>query len=223
MCPYNEDKGFTADIATAVYAQYGYQVELVALPWARVAADTLNGDLHGALSAGKEETPDLLFPDTEIALQSDCFYGSSTDKWVAGNADSFLNRKTIIFKGWGFDEKFKRQLGVENYNASFHEFSIDEFYTKRVASMINLKRADAFWMDVNVFAYSKRNNPSLIGDNIRNLGCINHQKLYLALSPKNPFLSAKLSKEFDQGMSTLRKSGELAEILKKYGLTDWAQ
>ena len=220
MCPYDEKKGFTTDIAKAIFEHAGHQVRFIDLPWARAAANTLNGDLDGVLSAGKEETPDLIFPTMEIAQQSDCFYGKSSDSWIAGNAKTFLSRKTIIFKGWVNEKLFQKELGLINYNASFEPFSIDQDYTQRVLDMVNLDRANAFWMDINVFAYYKRNNPNKV-TGIKNLGCIKHQNLYLALSPKNRKLSAKLSDQFDRGIKRLRSSMELNNILQKYGLNDW--
>ena len=220
MCPYDKNKGFTTDIARAIFEHYGYRVKFIDLPWARAAANTLNGDLEGVLSAGKEETPDLVFPTMEIAQQSDCFFGKSSDIWKAGNAETFLYRKTIIFKGWANEKLFQKELGLKRYNASFESFSIDQYYTLRVLNMVNLNRANAFWMDINVFAYFKRNNPDEVTD-IKNLGCIKHQNLYLALSPQNKALSATLSKEFDRGMKKLRSSRKLDSILQKYGLNDW--
>jgi polar amino acid transport system substrate-binding protein len=44
--------------------------------------------------------------------------------------------------------------------------------------------------------------------------------LYIAFPPKNP-KSREYAKILDEGMVTLRKSGELQKILAKYGLTDW--
>ena len=220
MCPSDKNKGFTTDIARAIFEHEGYQVKFVDLPWARAAANTLNGQLDGVLSAGKEETPDLLFPTMEIALQSDCFYGKKSDSWVAGKAETFLNRKTIIFNGWVNEKLFQKTLGLKSYNASFEPFSLDQHYTQRVLNMIKLDRANAFWMDINVFAYYKRNKQSDVAG-IKSLGCIKHQNLYLALSPKNKMLSAKLADQFDRGMKRLRSSSELDNILQKYGLNDW--
>lgn len=221
MCPNSTDKGFTVDIAKAIYEKQGYQVKFMALPWARAAANTLEGYLDGVLSTGKKEAPGLLFPEIEIAVQSDCFFGRSSDSWIATDANSFRNRKTIVFKGWVNEEVYRATLGNETYNETFEEFSIDEHYNERVANMVLLGRADAFWMDINVFAYFTKNNPTLIENKIKNLGCVEHQNLYLALSPKNKKLSDKLARTFNEGMKELRSSGALTEILHKYGLKDW--
>lgn len=221
MCPNDVNKGFTTDIAQRIYEKLGYRVEFYALPWARAAAQAFNGELNGVLSAGKDETPLLMFPEVEIAVQSDCFIGRENDAWVPADADSFVNRHTIVFKGWANENAYRKIMGDERYEELFDEFSIDEHYAQRVVNMVKLNRADAFWMDINVFNYYRNRYNDLFAEQFKSLGCVKFQKLYLALSPAYPELSKKLITEFDIGMDLLRKSGQLNGILQNYGLSDW--
>ncbi|MCP5162221.1 MAG: hypothetical protein H6999_00730 [Hahellaceae bacterium] len=221
MCPYNEQKGFTTDIARTIFEKRGYRVTFVALPWARAAYQAMQGELDGVLSAGKLETPGMIFPELEIAEQSDCFYGKDSDPWQAGDASSFLNRTTIIFNGWVNERRYRKALGDEVYQQTFEEFSIDSRYYERVLEMVRRGRAHAFWMDSTVFGYLQKHNPELDSRGIKNLGCVGHQYLYLALTPQTQVRSEKLAVEFSEGMQALRDSGELANILQTYGLKDW--
>jgi polar amino acid transport system substrate-binding protein len=221
MCPNDNKKGFTTDIARSIFESLGYEVKFYALPWARAAAQALSGELNGVLSAGKDETPLLLFPEIEIALQSDCFIGRKNDEWMPTGADSFVNRHTIVFRGWANEIAYRKAMGDKLYEELFDEFSIDENYMQRVVNMVKLNRAQAFWMDINVFNYYRTRHVALFADQFKNLGCIKFQNLYLAFSPAYPELSEKLMSEFDTGMALLRKSGELNGILQNYGLSDW--
>ncbi|WP_172449228.1 substrate-binding periplasmic protein [Bowmanella denitrificans] len=222
MCPNEENQGFTTDIARSIFVeQFGYTVEFYALPWARAVADVAKGELHGVLSAGKDETPELWFPEREIAVQSDCFIGLASDNWVAGDIYSFLNRRTIVFKGWANESAYRAALGSSQYEELFDDFSIDSRYMERVVNMVKLGRADAFWMDVNVYAYYQQRYPQLFDAQLKNLGCIKFQYLYLAFSPAFEQLSAQLMAEFDEGMQQLRKTGDLVSILQRYGVQDW--
>lgn len=220
MCPDSLHKGFTHDITLAIFSQLGYQIEFVSLPWARAAVDALNGRLDGVLSAGQSEVPGMIFPSQELATQRDCFFGRSSDTWQPDDAQSFVGRRTIVFKGWVKEQSFLQTLGKEQYRVTFEELPIDEHYYTRVETMVLAGRAHAFWMDENVYDYIRRTT-GRYRDGVKNLGCIEFQKLYLALTPQKMTQSTRLAQEFDEGMIHLRESGELARILNVYGLQDW--
>lgn len=221
MCPKGENQGFTVDIVRAIFEASGIQVQFVDLPWARAAKMALNGELDGVLSAGRAETPEMLFPQQELAFQQDCFYGNANDYWHPTDALSFAGRTSIVFSGWVNEAEYLQSLGADGYHRAFVEFSIDTEYIARVTNMVRRHRADAFWMDPTVYAYSKNLYPQLLDNSLKLLGCVKEQKLYLALTPAKPELSKQLADIFDQRMPLLRQSGQLAEILNRYGLTDW--
>jgi len=221
MCVDEENKGFTVDIAQAALEAYGYEIEFKALPWARAVANVNNGFLNAVVSTGKEESPLLIYPEQELATQNDCFYGLESDKWQAGDVYSFLNRRTIVFKGWVFEAPYKKTLGKEAYDKLFVHFTIDKSYTDQVIKLVQRGRVNAFWSDSTVFLYylAKNNLDNKLP--IKNLGCVHQQKLYIGFSPKYPELARILADQFDEGMKKLRQTGTLKQILSKYGLRDW--
>ena len=59
------------------------------------------------------------------------------------------------------------------------------------------------------------------GLKLRTAGCTQTaDALFLAFSPQQPG-GAKLAQLLDEGMQRMRKSGELARILQRYGVQDW--
>jgi len=60
----------------------------------------------------------------EIGIQSECFYGRTDDKWKPKNASSFIGRRTIVFKGWTFEQEFTNKRGKIVQNKNSEEFSI---------------------------------------------------------------------------------------------------
>ncbi len=221
MCPYDQHKGFTVDIARAALEPKGWRLSFVALPWARVVAKANAGSLHAAISTGKKESPQLIYPQLELATQEDCFFGRRNDSWTPQGSSSFLERKTIVFKGWVLEDDYKAVLGETGYKRSFEEFSIDENYIERVIQLVIRHRMDAFWSDSTVFKYyaARARNADLV--NIKKLGCVSKQNLYIGFSPAHPDLTKRLTKDFDAGMERLRETGELNRILGRYGLSDW--
>jgi polar amino acid transport system substrate-binding protein len=222
MCPNQKDKGFTTEITKTVLEKSGYTVKFESLPWSRAVDFANKGTLSGLICTGQEESPLLIYPKLEEGIQNDCFYGAYSDKWKPNDLTSFINRKTIIFKGWVYEQKYKDKLGEKIYFKTFKEFSLEGGYFKRAIKMVQRGRAHAFWSDENMFKYFLKQNQSIKEANIvKKLGCIKRQKLYLGMSPKFPKLAKKVNRDFDKGMREIRKSGELDKIMAKYGLTDW--
>lgn len=221
MCPGQEDPGFTVEIAQEALAEQGWPVEFVAMPWARIVFQTNAGALHATLSTGRKESPLLIYPEQPLARQDDCFYGRADDDWQPVDLASFTNRKTVVFKGWVLEDDYRKELGPTEYATRFLDFSIDPYYSDRAIQLVAMGRIDAFWMDTTMFGYyqSTQNNPLL--KDIKLLGCIYDQFLYIGFSPQKPSLSHVLAKDFDRGIAILRKSGRLAAILAKYGVSDW--
>lgn len=223
MCTQEKNRGFVTDIAEAVFTTAGYKVNFLALPWARAISDINSGKTDAIISAAKSEAPGLIFPSQEIAMQSDCIFGRKDDDWVPGeDVKSYKGRKTIVFSGWTKEIDFKKELGQDEYDNRFQHFSMDHTYLPRSIKMISLFRADGFWMEPQVVQYFFKNgSDEKQKSEIKNLGCIKRQKLYIGFSPNKPELSKKLALQFDEGITALRQNGKLKLILDKYNLKDW--
>ena len=59
-------------------------------------------------------------------------------------------------------------------------------------------------------------------DPITSKEALDESKLYIAFSHRNP-KSKQYAKLITDGIEQMRLSGELSEILAKYGLTDWRE
>jgi len=222
MCPDNEQKGFTHDITKTILEKFGHNVTFNPLPWSRAVHFANEGKINGVICTSKAESPLLIYPKLEHGMQNDCFYGDHDDNWQPKDMESFLERRTIVFNGWMHGEDYVQRLGVTKYYQLFLEFSLNNDYTERAIMMIERDRAEAFWHDSTTLKYFLSKNAVIRKRNtIKKLGCIKRQKLFMGMSPKHPELAKKINLQFDQGMKELRISGELEEIMKRYGLTDW--
>lgn len=222
MCPNGPQKGFDVDILEAIFSKSKYQLKFVNVPWARAVSTVQRGQADMLLGAAKAEAPGLIFSNMELAPQRECFNGRGGDAWQpTRNGQSFLHRKTIVFSGgWTFKEKFVAELGDVQYQNVFLEFSLNDDYLNRSVKMVVNNRADAFWQEPVVVNHFIENNPQYKGK-IVNLGCIKNSFQYMGFNPKNPALSRKLVQIYDEGFRQLRKSGELKNIMRNYGASDW--
>lgn len=221
MCPGAKKQGFVTDITYEILTKLGYEIDFITLPWARAVKNTTAGKLDAIISPAKKEAPNLIYPQTELAVQGECFYGLTSDNWQPLYAHSFLNRKTIVFKNWTFEADFKQALGEEKYNKSFVVFSVNKDYLSRIINMVDLGRVNAFWAEAIVFDNYLSKHPTALNRQIKKLGCLLVQDLYIGFNPLNPQLSNQLAVQFDQGMQQLRASGRLAQILSDYNVSDW--
>jgi polar amino acid transport system substrate-binding protein len=221
MCEGKGKRGFVTDILDEVLTMKGYKVNFVAMPWARAVISATEGSIDGIISPAKKEAPDLIYPKVEIAKQAECFYGRIDDNWKPTDAKSFINRQTIVFRGWSFEEEFKKTLGREKYKKNFNEFSIDQRYIDRILKMVLSKKIDSFWVEPIVFDSFKKKNRKKVENKIKLQGCLLIQDLYVGLNPLNPKLSKKIANDFDDGIEKIRKSGRLKTILQQYDIEDW--
>jgi hypothetical protein len=67
MCPEGKDKGFTTDITRQALETFEYHVNFKALPWARAVSNANSGVINGVISTGKVESPELIYPQMELA------------------------------------------------------------------------------------------------------------------------------------------------------------
>jgi polar amino acid transport system substrate-binding protein len=97
-CPYNcqpgtEKPGYMIEIAQRVLGSAGYTVSYVAVPWARTIHGARNGHYDGIIAAGREETPDFVFPEASFGIARHTFFAQPNSSWqYAGITD--LNQIT---------------------------------------------------------------------------------------------------------------------------------
>lgn len=224
-CPYNcnpddDLPGFMVEIARHAFEKSGHTVKYVTVSWARAIHGTREGQYHGLIGTGKDETPDFVFPDIELGLAEHAFYVKKGHKWKYDGLGS-LERITLgAIRDYSYGTLFNDYIKPnENNPKRIQIINQDGGLKLNILKLMN-NRIDTTVEDRTVFQYHlyRTNTPN----NFSEVGVYVDEKVYIAFSPK-----LKQAKDYavilTNAMNGLRKSGELADILKKYGVIDWKQ
>lgn len=218
-CPFSctageEQEGFTVDIIRWIFARHAIPVRLVNENYSRALSDVRSGRYTASPSTLPEEAPDFVYPDEAISSNRFCFYTRSTDGWRYSGAPSLSERSTGIIRGYSYGEDL--DAFIHDHPQAFQLHSGNDL-TERLLKQLQLKRFDTFVEEENLVAYVLRNQPQ---HGIRNAGCTSGKLAYMAINPNQP-KAKEYARLFSEGMREMRRSGELARVLARYGLRDW--
>ncbi len=175
----------------------------------------------------KNEAPELIFPAQELGISVIHFFKRKGYPWkFAGTASLEKVRVGIMGDyeyGAGLDAYFQR-------NAHTPKVQIIRTEEPLVINIRKLLkgRIDVIPEDKSVFLETAKSIGVL--EKIQEAGIdpitskkdLDESKWYMAFSPENP-KSKEYANLITAGIAQLRLSGELKEILAKYGLTDWRE
>ncbi len=220
LCTNEERQGFILDIVKEVYANSEFNLSINFYPWPRAVASVENGRADILLSPTKNEAPDLLFPDSEVAVQMVCFFTKSDSSWSYTGLPSLKGIKASAHRDGYFGE-------IDDYmkdNKKQFQYTVgDGNYIPN-----NLKKMDAGRIDAMLFTKNSVMNEiesNGVSDNYRQAGCVTSEKVYVAFSNNSRNAEAVQSMKdfFDKRMIELRSNGTISAIMGKYGLDDWTK
>jgi polar amino acid transport system substrate-binding protein len=85
-CPYNcapntDTPRFMIEIAQYAFERLGHTIRYEKIPWARAIRGTREGQYDGIVGAGREETPDFVFPEHGLGRAVHVFYVRQGEAW----------------------------------------------------------------------------------------------------------------------------------------------
>lgn len=207
-------EGFTVDIVRAIFGPAGHQVHLVNENYSRALLDVRAGRYTATPSTFRDEAPDFVLPEQPISRNRYCVYVLPQQHWTYAGPASLGGKRVGIVRnyayGTGLDRLIKQQPKL------FDTHSGDGL-TERMLRRLEIGRIDAFIEDESLVAYTLRQKPEL---KARNAGCEAPSYAYMAISPQHPKAQA-YARLFSEGMLQLRRTGQLREIMARYGLPEW--
>jgi len=240
-----ERPGYAVEIYQKIFGGIGYDVDFQATPFNRGMIEVSKGRIDaisGPLKFDKEalkvkirQAPmigplygELIYPERSIGVHhSSCVFVHSDAEWEYTGPSSLDGK--IIGAGQNYDYGKEINLYLETRLAKDKDSVVlltgNSVFAKNLKKLQH-KRVDVVLMDKvsGNYAIQTAVKQGELGQGlVKLLGCSGMPaKLYLAFSGHTPDISKKLVSIFDKGIEELRKSGELKEILSKYGLQDWS-
>lgn len=223
-CPFNcqpnsKKPGYMIEIAQRVFAQHNINITYQIIPWSRALKLCRVGNVSAVVGAYKSDAPDFVYPDVEQGMIGFSYFNLVQSTWSFQGITSLEPKLLAIAHDYTYSAKLNGY--IKKYQADQNKIHIsygDEPLKKNI-QLLEHGFVDVLIESDSVFWYvSKQLNSQ---DKFSHAG--NSQKAlpaYIAFSPKLADAD-NYAKILSTGTQVLRESGELAEILAKYGLRDW--
>lgn len=221
-CPYNCDPqsdkpGYVVEVATRIFNRAGYRVDYQVMPWARTLQSVDRGTLTAAIGTTPYELPTGLFPAQEIGRFSGHLVIPRTAAWRYHGDESLAGKRIGVVNGYDYGS-FNRFIERNRGSDRLQVLSGDDAINRGLAMVVR-QRLDAYVEDRNVASYTieqlRLGEQLVVGDSVGT-----PIKLYIAFSAKLP-QSRRYLQILDEGVAAMRASGELVQILDRYGIKDW--
>lgn len=211
-----ERPGSSVEIVTRIMGEIGYDLSFTALPFLRQISETEKGAYDAMVGLYAQEAPHLVFPREPIGISRNCFFTTTDSEWSWAGLESLAGRSFAIVDGYNYGEV---DSYIPDHRDQFiaitgHELGLME----RLTALVDSGRVDAFIQDHYVALHFFEKDG--LRDRFKSVGCMQEIPIVMGFSPENPKTATRVE-EFDRIFAELRASGEIARILKKYGVEDW--
>lgn len=218
-CPFNcdpKDKnpGYVVEILNAMAKKNGHTLDYQLLAWNKAVQEAAEGKFTGVIGGLKEDLPGGLASEP-IGKGETCLYGKADSSFKFESIASLKGKKTAVIKDYNYggdiDTDIKNNPG--NYDVAYGDNPL----------VLNMRKLDAGRVDlvietIAVFEYTSSKEG--FSGKFKKIHCTSNDELYVLFSGKNPKAKEYVT-QFNSTLDELRKSGELKNILSKYGLNDW--
>ena len=220
--PYNGDPadpkpGYVIELARTVFEPQGIKVEYDVMPYEEALAAVKEGRRSGAIGANKEEAEGLTLPAEPIGSVATCLLTLAGNKWAYENVGSFRNVRIGVIKGYTYwpalDTYIERAAGKDAIHIAAGDDPLDELMTKLQKGEIDV----VVESEPILLWYLRSHDVDRAGVRVVFKGT--SEAIYVAFSPDEE--GRRFASLLDEGIRTLRKSGELTKLLQRYGLRDW--
>ena len=223
-CPYNCEPGnrpgYLIEIVRAALEPAGHKVDYALMPWTEVLDAVAAGAVTGAVGATRDEAPGLVYPAASLGMSRPTLVirkGKETKDFKVTNLDSLKGVRFGSIQDYFYSTEVNAFIDANKGSPNLVQVSGDNV-TEDLVNMLIDGKLDAIVEDSNVVDYLLESKGYRNLFNYHALG--DHSTVSIGFSPKDPNSTAYV-KLIDAKLAELRKSGQLAGILAKYGVKDW--
>lgn len=219
-CPYNceptSDKpGLLIEIARYGLDKGGHTLEYKILPWARAIEEARLGKYEGIVGAYREDAPDFVFPTDSQIRSIDEAYIKANDTWAFTDMKSLEEISIGVIRDYSYGQEVDAYVKKHLDNPSKIQVASGDDALQINVKKLLAGRIRAVIEDRAVMTYYL--NQTNKTKEIIPAGILGGQPIFVAFSPKTP-KSKEYAALYSQGVTELRNTGKLKEIMKKYSL-----
>ncbi len=220
--PYNGDPadpkpGYVIELARAVFEPQGIKVEYDVMPYKEALSTVKEGHRSGAIGANKDEAEGLTLPTEPIGTVATCLLTLAKSNWTYDNVASFRKARLGVIKGYAYwpalDTYIESNTNKEAVYAAEGDDPLDELMSKLQKGEIDV----VVESEPILLWYLRSHNIDRTSVRVVFKGTA--EAIYVAFAPNDD--GRRFAGLLDEGIRSLRKSGDLAKLLQRYGLRDW--
>lgn len=208
--------GYVIELARAIFEPAGVKVEYQVIPWDEALTAVREGRMDAAIGANKTEAEGLIVPAESIGAPPICLMVRTESTWNYRNIVSFRDVKLGVIKDYSYWP------------------SLDTYIEKKAGDGVVIVEGDAPLSELMQLLVDRKveviaeSEPVLLWhlraneiDRSQFRVVYKHEAepIYVAFAPNDA--GRRFATDFDAGVKTLRASGELDRLLRRYGLRDW--
>lgn len=215
--PGSENPGYMIEFARLIFGRHGYDIDYQLMPWQRAVTETEAGKFDCVVGAYHDDAPNFVFPKESWGRVTTAIYVRNEDEFIYTDIDSLTNRTIGIIEGYAYSaEDINKAIELNEYK--FSAVTGAEPLSANIQKLLH-GRIDTIIENPAVMSVTM--HELNLSGKIKLAGYVGQpSNMYIACSPANK-KSLNLIKIVDEGTKTLRRSGELQQILQNYGLNDW--
>ncbi len=217
--PESDLPGYMVEIIKAIFEPQGHPIDYRIMPWNRALLAAKSGDIDALLCIDPYTDASLLYHKNPIGCYQDALIGPASLQWSFQGIESLTTVHLGVEDQYGIAQDFK-DYAARPGNKMVHVIT-GEDPIETAYQMLERGRLDLIYNDISAFFWKLKKHS---GDpsKYRVFHTLNKGSMYIGFYPQLPQASRYLDL-VDQGIDQLRKSGELAQILSRYGVSDWVE
>jgi polar amino acid transport system substrate-binding protein len=208
--------GYVIELARLIFEPAGIKLDYQVMPWKDALAAAHEGAIEAVVGANSIEAKGLVVPKNSAGMTQIGLFVKKGNPWQYQNIPTLGAVRVGVIESYSYWDTFdtyikKNPTGkvvVFNGNTPLLD-GIDQLKKGKIDVM-----AETF----SVFIWTVISNGGSPGD-YRLAFLESGDPIYMAFA--NNETGTRYAAIFDEGIVRLRKSGQLATILKKYAISDW--
>jgi len=219
--PFNGDPkdarpGYVIELARLIFEPAGVKLDYQLMPWTDALAAAHKGEIDAVIGANPAEADGLLLPKEAAGMPRIGLFVKKENNWRYENLQSLNSVRLGVIAGYSYWDAFDAY--VKNHrSAKVVAFEGEAPLTDGISQLKDGK-IDVMAETLAVFIWTVRSQGGSPAD-YRVAYLQAGEPIYMAFAKNDT--GKRCAEIFDAGLARLRKSGELAAVLKRYGLSDW--
>jgi len=217
--PTDEKPGYVVEILRAIFEPEEIKLEYATCDWTEALETVRAGKIEAVIGANATEAEGLLLPKETVGIPRTALIVLKSNPWKYENLGSLSKVKLGVISSYSYWEALDGYIAAQKGNPNVVVYDGENPLLDGI-KQLNEGKIDVMAEAVQVFIWTARaagHSPT----EYRVAYTEVTEPIYVAFAKTE--IGRRRADAFDVGIQKLRASGALAEILKKYGLSDWKE